>query len=353
VSVARRGVLVAAALVALTARGPAALAENARVALLRPSASTPAVTEAMTRIRGELVADGFDVIVVDSSAGLDSVPSGAAGQDTGALATIELVVDAEGHAAELRVMDRLTNKTVIRRTTIEAPEASKFARVLAVRAVELLRASLLELLIQAHPRPAVAAPPAVVAVTGRASQWAASALDLEDESTWGVDAGTAVLVGFEGIGPALLGVIRIRRRIVRPFEVRATIAGLGTEPRVQAAQGRASVSQEVGLLEVEAGMLSRAWLHPVVSLGAGLLYMAVEGQPIAASPYLGERSSTWAFAADVGTGLELRLSDRFHLSLEGHAFVMHPYPVIRFLGDGVARTSEPSLLGTLTAVGWL
>jgi hypothetical protein len=307
----------------------------------------------MTRIRGELVADGFEVVVVDSPARLDSASSAPTAQDAGALASIELVVDAEGHAAELRVMDRLTNKTVTRRTTIEAPEASKFAQVLAVRAVELLRASLLELLIQAHPPPALAAPPAVAAVTGRASQWAASALDLEDESTWGVDAGTAVLAGFDGIDPALLGVIRVRRAIGHPFELRATVAGLGTEPRIQRAIGSARVSQQMGFLEVVLEMWNKSVVHPVVSLGAGALYVAVDGQAAGASPYVGVRSSGWAFAADAGVGAELRLTDRFHLSLEGHALITRPYPVIRFLGEEVARTSQPSILGTLTVVGWL
>jgi hypothetical protein len=74
----------------------------------------------------------------------------------------------------------------------------------------------------------------------------------------------------------------------------------------------------------------------------------------AGSPqYVGQRSHLWAFLADVGVGAELRLSDRFEVSLEGHAFLTRPYPVIRFADQDVAHISQPSLLGALTVVGWL
>ena len=348
----RFGVVVVTTLAATLFGLGSAAADGGRVALVKPSANTATVTEAMTRIRGELAADGFEVVLVESATAPGPTPEGSTAPDSGAIASIELVVDVEGHAAELRVMDRLTNKTVSRRTTIEATGASQFAQVLAVRAVELLRASLLELLIQARPPPAPATPPAVAAATQRASEWAASAL--ERESTWAVDAGTAVLAGFGGVPAALLGVLRVRRAIVQPFEVRVTAAGLGTQPRVASSQGSASVSQELGLLDLVVGMWSKSVVHPVASLGAGALCVSTEGAATAESPqYVGQKSSRCAFLADVGIGGELRLSDRFEVSLEGHAFITRPYPVIRFVDQDVARISQPSLLGALTVVGWL
>src|SRR4029077_12786935 len=69
--------------------------------------------------------------------------------------------------------------------------------------------------------------------------------------------------------------------------------------------------------------------------------------------YVGQKSSRGAFLADAGIGAELRLGDRFEVSLEGHAFLTRPYPVIRFAEHDVARISQPSLLGALTVVGWL
>ena len=48
-----------------------AQAESALVVLVRPSAQSAIVDEAITRIRGELVAAGFDVSVIDAPPGSD------------------------------------------------------------------------------------------------------------------------------------------------------------------------------------------------------------------------------------------------------------------------------------------
>lgn len=357
-SIAWRVMFSVSGLFALTAVCPAAFADSARIALVRPQVSTPAITEALTRIQGELTADGFEVVLVDSPGGLDPASTvGTDKQDLGAVASLGVFVDAGAHAAELRVMDRLTNKIVVRRTAIEAPETSRLAEVLAVRAVELLRASLLELLIESRPPPVAGAPQPPPTEMRLASQWAAHALRQERQSTWAIEAGTAVILGFGGIGPALLGVIRICGVLVRPLSARVTIAGLGTEPRVDAPSGAASgasatVSQQLGLLEFVAGPWADALVHPVVSVGAGALNATVAGQP-GSGPFVGLTSSNWSFVADAGAGLQLRLGPRFDVSFEAHAFVAQPYPVARFLDDDVSLGGRPSVLGSLTIVGWL
>jgi hypothetical protein len=337
--------------------GAGALAESAVVSLVRPAASTPSTAEALNRIEGELTAEGFDVVVVDAPIGLQ--PGGpeargagpATAADRDAVASIELVVDTRERAVELRVIDRVTSKTVIRRTVIEAPDGSHFAQVLAVRAVELLRASLVELLILSQPPPSEVPPAAVRVVAERAQTWVARSIRPKRQATFGFDAGTAVLAGFGGIGPALLGVLRVRRTLGRSFQLRATVAGLGTQPTVVAPSGSATVAQQLGLLEVLVTPWADRGVHPVASLGAGPLYIAVDGQ--AAWPYAPERSSGWSVALDSGIGAEMRLSDHFDISLEAHAFVTQPEQVTRFVGQSQARLGEPSLLGTLTVVGWL
>jgi hypothetical protein len=344
VTVARRLVFAFAVFAAVACAGKA-FAESPRVFLVRSNSSTASAKEAMNRIEGELTAEGFVVAIVDSTGASESNR-----QDTGAV-SIELVVDPDEQAAELRVVDRLTNKTVIRRTAIEAQETSTVAQVLAVRAVELLRASLIELLIRAHPPPAAATSPAVKFAAERASTWAADALQLQRDSTWGFDAGSAALIGFAGIGPAILGLIRARFVLGRTFQLRATLAGLGTSPSVQGPFGSASVSQEIGLLEVVATPWSDAVVSPVISLGAGPLFAAVDGR--AASGSLAVQTAGWAIALDSGAGIALRLSDRFDLSLEVHAFLTRPYLVPRFNGVDGERIDQPSLLGTLAIVGWL
>ena len=77
-------------------------AESALVVLVRPSAQSGVVTEAITRIRGELIADGFEVSVVDAPPGSDRASVLArADQQTGAAATLGLFLHADASAAEL------------------------------------------------------------------------------------------------------------------------------------------------------------------------------------------------------------------------------------------------------------
>ena len=339
------------ALVALGACSAAAASDSPVVALVRSSGSTASTTEAMNRIQGELTADGFDVILVDAPIVLADTPDASAAPDRDAIASIELVVDTRDRSAELRVMDRLTNKAVVRRATIEAPEGPQFAQVLAVRAVELLRASLVEVLVLSHPPPVAVAPAAAKVAVERARTWTESSLDLTRTATFGFDAGAAVLAGFDGIGPAIVGVLRVRRTLGHALQVRVTVAGLGTQPTVRAPSGSASISQDLGILEVVFTPLQDRVVRPVASLGAGPFYIAVDGQ--ATPPFTPSQSSGWSVAFDAGAGAEVHLGRHFDVSMEAHAFITRPYQVTRFLGQDEADVSQPTLLGTVTMVGWL
>ncbi len=332
-------------------------ADSPRVFLVRSTSSSASAKEAMNRMQGELTAEGFEVAIVDSPSGEDSgLPEG---QDTNAV-SIQLVVDADEQAAELRVIDHLTNKTVIRHATIETQDPSQVAQVLSVRAVELLRASLMELLIQSRSRPAVEAPP-----TANISRAATGALPHKRDSTWGLDAGSAGLVGFGGtaasrIGPAVLGLIRVRLLLGRTFQLRATAAGLGTTPKIQAppaaSSGSATVDQDLGLVELVATPWSDAVLSPVASLGAGPFHTSVDGSP--SRGFTPMHGAGWTPALDAGVGLTLRLGESLDVSLEAQALLTLKHVVTSFAApDGTvmdgAGISQPSVLGTLTIVGWL
>ncbi len=330
---------------------PSALASSTRVALMRPSTASAAVIQALTRIQGELTADGFEVVLIDSPPADAPTAASDAGRDAGALASIDLFVDTAARTAELRVVDRLTNKAVVRRTPLDETDPSKAAEILAVRAVELLRASLLELLIEAGDAPHGTAP-AREADARQASKWASRALPSERPSRWALEAGAAVVASVGGIGPAVLSILRGRFAFARALAVRATLAGLGTQPRIEAPTGSAVIAQDVGLVELIAAPWSASpapRLRPAFSLGIGTLYTSIDGQ--AAFPYTGRRSSQWALAADAGLGLVLQMSQRFAVALEIHALLARPYPIVRFLDDEVAHAGEPSTFATLTLVG--
>ena len=321
-------------------------AESALVVLVRPTAQSVVVSEVITRIRGELIADGFEVSVVDAPPGSDPASVLArADQQTGAAATLGLFLHPDANAADLWVVDRLTNKTVVRSVEMTKSPAASVPEVLARRSVELLRASLLEILVDAQKRPLARPTP-----RAQASRWAAQALEPR-QSRWGVEAGTQVLAGFAGIGGAVMPVGRVRVVLGQRFVARLTVSGLGTRPRVEAAEGTATVRQELGLLELIGEVAPQSWLRPSISLGAGAYHIAVAGS--ATSPYAGLDGDRFVFAADAGAGLALSLTSSFALSLEGHTILVTPYPVIRFLDVEIAKVQSPLLSGSLTLVGQL
>ncbi len=92
-------------------------------------------------------------------------------------------------------------------------------------------------------------------------------------------------------------------------------------------------------------------LRPIVSVGVGTLYAAVDGNAL--PPNVGVHSSQWAIAFQGGAGIQARLSRHFDLAIEGQALFAEPYPLVRFLGVEVAHGGLPSILGSLTLLGWL
>ncbi|WP_437586926.1 hypothetical protein [Sorangium sp. So ce1000] len=345
----------------LCAASPAASGEPARVVLVRPGAADPSISEALIRIRGELVADGFDVEVLDAQSASAPRPTmDDAGQQAGSAALIGLFLAPDGQAAELWVVDPRTHETLVRRIDTRGEAREHIVEVLAVRAVELLRASLLELLMSsqrsAAPAPAAAPPPSKVSqqVSRQAER---SRVDASRRSMWGVELGGGLLASPGGIGPALLLVARLRVAPLGPLgplgplEARLSFAGLGTAPRVVGPQGSATVQQRFGLVELAALPWPELRLRPRFSVGLGALHVAVDGE--ASWPYRGVHSAQWAFAADAGAGVELGIVRRLDVVAEAHALVAHPYPVVRFVETEAARGARPALLGSLTLVGWL
>jgi hypothetical protein len=314
-------------------------AESARVVLVHWHPPSAIVAEAITRIRGELVADGFEVSVVGARAGEDPASVlASADPRTTAAATLGLFLQPDARAAELWVVDRLTSKTVVRRIEMTEPPSGSAPEVLARRSVELLRASLLEILVDAREGP-------VSAPREKASRWAARPLEPK-RARWGAEAGVQALAGFGGVGSAVMPVVRARLALTRRLVGRLSLAGLGTRPRVDAASGSATVSQELGLLELVGELLPDAWLSPQLSLGAGVYHVGVSGT--ARSPYAGLRGDRLVFAADAGAGAALSITSAIALSLEGHGILIAPYPVIRFLGVETARIGNPLMSAALT-----
>lgn len=188
------GVVVALALHLMSGK---LLADSPRVLLVYPSEAEPSVSAALVRVRGELVADGFEVLLVKTQPGTSSAAAmGEAEHDSGS-ATVGLFLNADGTSAELWVVDKLTDKTVVRRVNTASEPTDHLSEVLAVRAVELLRASLLEVLVvQRQAEAAANRPnPAPIAreTAAHVSEWAARPLVAGPSIPWTAEAGVGML----------------------------------------------------------------------------------------------------------------------------------------------------------------
>jgi hypothetical protein len=327
----------------------AGVVHAASVLLVRPANSPPVMDETLLRLKGELTSAGFEASIVDSAAG--TAASSRAGlerlaAERGADAVVAIVGDVSPDSVEVWVIDKVTGKSVVRRMPFQ-PAAAQSSKTLAIRAMELLRASFLEIDLAAVNRqnePVAAPPPAVVHFVEM------ERLARRPEQ-WGIEVGGAAIMSLDGVGPALLPMVRFGGSLRPWFIAQATHARLGTRPPLEGQAGSAHVAQAYGLLGGSFRFRAGTHVHPFVELSAGVLHTSVEGR--AAAPNQSLAADQWSFLCDAGFGALVRLPDRFYLSLAAHVQLAEPYPAVRVLGTVVATSAHPNLLLTFTVGAWL
>jgi hypothetical protein len=333
-------------LLALAALGLPRLAMAAsRVVLLRSGSGDALGRQAETLLAAELRASGFEVVIRERAPGLDlrADIDGTAG----ALHPIAVLAIAAttGAAAEIWLSDRVTGKLVIRR--IEAGADGDPAASLALRAVELLRGSLLEITFD-QPAPAPAPRPAPPPDVARFV-----ATTAPGHRTWFVE-GLGLSLGGAVFGtPAAAGVtyapaLRLSYGGRRSFCLRLSVVGPGSVGDAPVHDGpsllgTAHLHQELALLELVRAFRRDTRLQPFVSLGAGLHQLRVTGT--GGSPIFPDRRGrSLGPVAGGGLGAALRLGNRAALVLEANLLASRPTE-ITVAGLRAAR------VGPLTMVG--
>jgi hypothetical protein len=311
------------------------------------------------------VSAGFDVRVIDPPLGADiraSLEEAAAGPEVEAVVAIlgGGSTDASGNSAELWVIDRVTGKTVVRR--VPTPAGSTHgAEVLSIRAMELLRASFLEVALSASHAPKAAeqppAPPPSTEVTRLTNAAIADVVGNRWPSTWAIEAGGCVLGSLQGFTPSIMPLVRVQLAFGDYALGRMTFAGFGTKPQLSGL-GRPEIDQQFGLLEGAVRFRVRRVFQPFISLGAGAAHVSAKGTTTGSGNVVGIAGERWSLLADLGVGLHLWFRGRFELAMEGHAQAAQPYPVIQYstTTDGtklIATEGKPTLVGSLTLMAWM
>jgi hypothetical protein len=322
-----------------------ATADAGPVIVLQPTTASAALRRSLARIRNELSADQFHVILAESSAatGPEAVIESAARDPAGG-AVLALFGDPDTGVAELCVVERAGRRLAVRRVTVAVDDPERMPEALSTRALELLRATALELAIDSEGGRRPQAAPEPNRTIEAAAHPAAPAAPADDAVA--VDMGVGMLRSIDGPPPAVIPVGRIRVRVWRWLAARASVAGLGSRPRVDSRYGSATLSQSLALLELVGGLRSGKRVRLSASLGAGALNVSVAG--IGAAPYQGRDSQRWSAAFAGGVGVAFAIGSRAALATEIQGVMAAPHPIVRFVDTPAATVGYPSLLLTMT-----
>jgi hypothetical protein len=321
------------------------------VAIVRPPGASADLNETLSRLHGELLSIGLEVTMAERPAGRGSDPTDlrawleemAAAR--GASAVIDVVGDVAPFAVDVWVIDK-ARKLEVSRVALE-PDTENPSEKLAIRAIEVLRSTFLEIDLAARERRGrTSAKPGPIGVSqGEVSRPARRPAQL------GLELGAAALGSLDGVGPAFLPMMRFGWTAGSGLMVQSALAGWGSRPTVATTAGNAQVAQQYGVLGGGYRFRSGEWLQPCLALSAGVLHTSVAGQ--ADAPKQGHTAEQWSFLLDGSVGAVLPLHGRYYFALAAHAQVAAPYVAIHFLDAVVATSGRPNLLLTLTVGAWL
>jgi hypothetical protein len=332
----------------LVGTGPA---HAATVAILWPSTPSADVTQALTLLRGELLSLGLEVTMSDRAGAhsvgeTDSVVWLEAFAARGTSAVIDAVGDDVLEAVDVWVLKTQPQRFEVTRVAVD-PNAQKQPEMLALHAVEALRAGLLQIDWAARRRrhEPIAEPPMVAVPAGEVQAPASHSERV------GIEVGAVALMSLDGLGPAVLPTVRVGWAARPWLVVQASVAGLGSRSTVTTPAGNARVAQQYAVLGGFCRLRSARRLWPFVGLAAGALRTSIEGE--AGWGTGGHTAERWSGLIDVSLGAGLRLYGRSYLTLAAHAQVAEPYVAIHIVDTVGATSGRPNLLLTLTVGAWL
>jgi hypothetical protein len=333
--------------VLLTAFVGATDAWAASVMLVQPPSPSPDMAEAIVRVRGELISEGFQVEVMDGVKGTESRGwLEQLGEAHKADAVVAVLGEDTPDSVEVWVVDKVTQKTVVRRIPFR-PQSDHASKTFAIHTLELLRASFLEIDLRLNSRSATqSVPPEVV-------RFVDSERPARPGGRFDVEVGSAAVIGLGDLGPAIMPILRLGWAIRPSLLAQLTVAGYGSRSSVQNNLGSAQVAEEFAVLGARYRFRLGKRLRPTLSLAAGALHTRAEAQTQADLPYRSRAATLWSWVLDGGAGVAVALAEQFEIALAAHAQIAEPYPAIRFDRSVVATANRPSLLFILTLGAWL
>lgn len=321
--------------VGLALLGPrTAQAADPRVVLSTPEeASSVAV-----RIAAELRALHFEVVQVEAPEGPPSrEPLESAARQNNAVAAVRLVPSGAG--VEVWIVDRVTGKTVLREIVSDQARSAAAESDIALRVMELLRASLMELNAPRPPPGEVEPPPPVrelVRSTPATMPVQAAPPAMPSPVSLSLHAGGGAMAHAGTLAPTGLVSVGLSVRPLPWIGPSALVLIPVTEEVLRGPEGTAKV--RMGLIGVGAeSVLSprgSAW-SMTVSAGVSLFWMSTTGD--STGRFLRDTSlEVFTAAPYLRAGARFAVVPRLHLRADLLGGVTVQEPVVRFAGREVA-----------------
>lgn len=372
-SVLARAAAVAAAALALLQGGAARAGEPPKIVIVAAQAEDAIVAQ----LRAELRTMGFSVVVADaSSSALPREELEKTARDSSAVAAI--LVRASRAGLEVWVVDRITGKTLLR-DVVGTEGAAGRDTTIALRAVELLRASLMEI-DAPHPlrgevlpppeireiaglpapvppapasaAPALPAPPSSFAVppsSFAAPQSRVPPLPAAPSSSppFGVDVAPAILGSPGGLAvlPALsLGVHAwVYPRI--SVDIGSFLPIGSVKHKAAEGQSQNRVTLFLASVRVTLARTEATWV-PTLAAGATLIWLHTDG--VGAAPeFVGKSNDGFSGAPFLRPGLRVALGSRVFLYTDLLAGVAVRKLTIDYVGRDAATWGTPFFAGSL------
>lgn len=312
--------------------GPPAL-----VIVALPANANRPILEALNRLRGEATSVGFEVRFVEAAAEsmtlaqLDRVSHGLRSAAVVAFAGPENSTQTT-HSLDVWFLDRASGKTSVAHLTADdvADAADRSEVILAVRAVDFIRARMFDTLAERQPEPArIEARPEGERVRRRY-----------------LGAGLGVLAGTPGFSAALAPQIELGYRMAEWGRIGAVAYGFGSKPVNDGRSGR--VSLDPRFVGANLTVLGRVWhrLQPVLEVGGGEFWVRVQGE--AQPPNVGQTVTLSSLYADLAVGMTVSLLPFWALELRGGGLWLRSEARINSTGDTyLGSVGRPAWFGSV------
>ena len=325
-------------------------ASGRRVLLVTTDPGGEIAPVVVARLRGELRAARFDMDVATIAA---DAPRRGSVEEMAARAgiTAALGIFVGGDRVEMWAADATAGRTLMQNLPLDPGATDRRATIVAVKAVDLLKATLAEIW-STPPAPREPAPPEVerpLPPPPEATTTApAPAADADaGPARLAITLGAGWLQAGAASGWAPMAAIAAAIGGGR-FAARLTVSALGATADVtRPSVGSAQLTQEIGLAELV--LRSGVWhrLRGALALGVGAHHLAVTGR--GAAGFAGIDSSIWSLATTLGAGVSLDLTRHLMLTFDARAVENLPATEVHIDGATAAHVGRPIVWLALAA----